>query len=99
MIFDYQFENLRFQPQKKKTIKSRVTDTKSSVSKSIVHVIKHAIFQLYRRYSDRVVCEKLMTGDKYIKNEFDVLHIKRGTSKITCKEERIIKTYNNNVYL
>ena len=38
---------------------------KKSVSKSIVHVIKHAKFQLYRVHPDGIILENLTFGDKF----------------------------------
>ena len=39
---------------------------KNSFSKSIVHVIKHVKFQLYRTHPDGITRKKLTTDDKYI---------------------------------
>ena len=39
---------------------------KKKVSKSIVHVIKHAKFQLYRLHPDRVILENLTFDDKFV---------------------------------
>ena len=39
---------------------------KNSVSKSVVYVMKHISFHLYRAHCDGVICKKLAIGDKYI---------------------------------
>ena len=39
---------------------------KNSVSKSVVYVMKHISFHLYRSHCDGVICKKLAIGDKYI---------------------------------
>ena len=50
---------------------------KRCFEKSIVHVIKHVNFQLYRAYPDGVIRKKLTIGDKYVKKDLDFLYSKQ----------------------
>ena len=45
---------------------SLLKDTSTSTLKSIVHVIQHVNFQLYRAHHEGVTWKKLITDDKYI---------------------------------
>ena len=40
--------------------------SKNRAPKSIVHVMKHVNFQLYRTHPDEVIWKKLTIGNKYI---------------------------------
>ena len=49
--------------------------SKNGVSKSIVHVIKHVNFQLYRTHPDEIIWNKLTIDDKYInKRVWFIIH-------------------------
>ena len=62
---------------------------KNGVSKIIVHVIKHANFQLYTLW--RSFLENLTIDDKFKKTTSSTFYISNDVSK-TCWEEKMIRT-------
>ena len=65
---------------------------KKGVSKSIVLMKKHCNSQFCRAYPDGVICKNWQLKKRHKKKVGPIIHQIMCVSKITCQEEKIIRT-------
>ena len=82
------FDKCSFIAQKmKKSLGVNRQISKSGFSESIVHVINHVSFQLYRAHPDEVIWRKVTIDDKHISNQVGLfIHQTMSSSGVEKKK-------------